>query len=853
MPVGRFKTFTVVPYLPERLSALRIVAYNLWWCWHHEAIALFRRIDDELFETLEHSPVKLLGAIDQSRLIALCHDAGFIAHLDRVERALVDYMTAPTWFQQTYHDPHFRIAYFSAEFGIHESVPIYSGGLGVLAGDHLKSASDLGLPLTGVSLMYRQGYFRQYLNLDGWQQELYPENDFYNLPLISEQGADGQPLMVSVAFPGREVYARVWRLQVGRVSLFLLDTNVPRNRPEDREITAQLYGGDQEMRIKQEMILGIGGYRALRALNQTPTVCHMNEGHSAFLALERIRYLMGQSNLSFQEAQEVIAAGNAFTTHTPVPAGNDRFPPHLIEHYLNWYTSAFKVSMKEIMALGRENPSDNNEFFCMTVLALKLANTSNGVSKLHGKVSRKMWRNLWPELPETEIPVTAIVNGIHLGGWMSQEIHHLLERYLGVAFTEKPSDPKVWQRVESIPDAEMWRAHERNREQLVVYARRKLKAQLQRRGASIHEIAKADEVLDPETLTIGFARRSATYKRGTLIFRDLDRLNKILNSKDRPVQLLFAGKAHPHDKAGKELIQRMAQVAKMPEYRRRIVFLEDYDINVARHLVHGVDVWLNNPRRPLEASGTSGMKVTANGGLHWSILDGWWAEGYDQENGFAIGAGEEYTDLAYQDEVESRALYEALEKEIVPLYYNRSEDGVPRGWMRVVKKSMMTLSPVFNTNRMVEQYMRNCYWPSRERYLQLTADNLQPAKQLAEWRAKVQRHWPQVRVDKMDASGVDRITVGREVTVKAMVNLGGLAPEDVEVQLYHGTVDSLGAIPAPETTVMEDGKPGDNSRHAYQGTFTCRSAGQYGYVVRIMPKHQLLGSVFTTGLVSWGE
>jgi starch phosphorylase len=772
--------------------------------------------------------------------------------MDRVVTSLDRYLASSTWYQDTFGQSNFRIAYFSAEFGIHESIPVYSGGLGVLAGDHLKSASDLGLPLVGVGLMYRLGYFRQYLNQDGWQQERYPENDFFNLPLIPENGPDGKPLLVSAPFPNREVQARIWRIQVGRVPLYLLDTNLPQNTPEDREITGQLYGGDHDLRVRQEMVLGIGGLRALRLLGIPPTVCHMNEGHSAFLALERIRLMMEEQKLSFEEAREAVTAGNVFTTHTPVPAGNDIFASGLIEHYLGSYMSQLRIDRNTLLGLGRQNPQDQSESFCMTVLALKLANVSNGVSKLHGKVSRRMWRAIWPELPEAEIPITSITNGVHTQSWLSPEVAQLYDRYLGTQWRERPIDHGAWRRVENIPDAELWRTHERRRERLVVFARNRVKAQLKRRGAPPAEIAKADEVLDPEALTIGFARRFATYKRGTLIFRDLERVIKLINNAERPVQFIFAGKAHPRDQGGKELIKEINHIARKPELRRRIVFIEDYDINVARYLVQGVDVWLNNPRRPLEASGTSGMKVVMNGGLNLSILDGWWAEAYGQDNGWAIGAGEEYTDLTYQDDVESRAIYDLLEQEIVPLFYTRSSDGVPRGWLKMDKRSLKTLAPVFNTNRMLQEYMQTCYWPSQQRFLSLTGENTRSAKALAAWRKTLERTWPQVRVETVEAREADGIAVGRELEVLARVQLGSLKPDDVEVQLFHGPVDSLGEIAQPRTVTMAHNQALDNGAYVYFGAIPCRSSGQHGYAVRILPKHVALTNPFSTGFVCWG-
>ncbi len=853
MAKPRLQTFTVAPFLPQRLRTLGRIAYNLWWCWNPEAIALFARIDPEWWEKVDHSPVRLGGVVSQERLNELAEDGGFLAHLDRVADQLEDYLKRPGWFAQNFPGKELKVAYFSAEFGIHESIPIYSGGLGVLAGDHLKSASDLGLPLVGVSLMYRQGYFRQYMNNEGWQQELYPENDFYNLPLIAEKDAQGKPLFVSVPFPGREVHAKVWRIQVGRVPLYLLDCNVPENRAEDREITAQLYGGDLENRIKQELVLGVGGYRAIRAMGFRPTVCHMNEGHSAFLALERIRYAMDLYGMTFPQAKEMVLAGNVFTTHTPVPAGNDRFPPSYVETYLQYYLQKLGLSKNDLMALGREVTSDTNEYFCMTVLALRLSNVSNGVSKLHGSVSRKMWQRIWPEIPEQELPITHITNGIHHGFWVSPDFALLFRRYLGCDPIERPCDHVFWNKVDKIPDSELWRTLERNRQQLVLFARQRLKMQLDRRGSTPSEIAASSEVLDHEALTIGFARRSATYKRGTLIFRDMDRLAKLVNHKERPVQFLFAGKAHPHDKAGKELLKEMVQVAKRPEFRNRIVFLEDYDISICRNLVQGSDIWMNNPRRPLEASGTSGMKNAANGGLHMSILDGWWDEGYVKNNGFAIGNGEEYADLEYQDQIESQALYDILEKEIVPLFYRRDENGVPHEWIRFVKNSLRTVCPFFNTNRMVEDYIRTGYVPSHDRHERLYADNQQAARSLADWRAQVAKVWPEIRIESIRSEGLGEMLVGKQLEVQAQVSLGSLSPHDIEVQLVHGKVDSLGEFSLFEKVPMTNGQRGESGTYHYQGSFTCKQSGQYGFAIRVLPRHPDLTSPFTTGLICWNQ
>jgi starch phosphorylase len=537
-----------------------------------------------------------------------------------------------------------------------------------------------------------------------------------------------------------------------------------------------------------------------------------------------------------------------------VPAGNDVFAPQLIQHYFAGYLPQLKIDWNDFLALGRQNPRDFNEPYCMTVLALRLSNVSNGVSKLHGKVSRNMWKGIWPNLPDAEIPITSITNGVHTRSWMAGDFWLLFDRYLGGQWEQKPADHTIWTRVDNIPNAELWRTHERRRERLVVFARKRLHLQLERRGATPSEVARADEVLDPEALTIGFARRFATYKRGTLIFRNLERLAAILNNKDRPVQIIFAGKAHPRDHGGKELIAEIVHVCRRPEFRRRMAFIEDYDINVARFLVQGVDVWLNNPRRPLEASGTSGMKVCINGGLNLSILDGWWVEGYSGDNGWAIGAGEEYSDndRTYQDDIESRTLYDLLEQEIVPLFYNRTADGLPRGWINYMKNSIKSCCPVFNTHRQVEEYTRRCYAPSAERYAQLIADNLKSAAELSLWRRRLLREWTQVRVENVEADGKDAMRVGAEFEVKARISLGGLNPDDVEVQLFHGIIDNAGEIPQPATAPMATNGDKAGAAWLFKGKIRCQNSGHYGYTVRVLPHHANLGNPFEPGLVCWG-
>jgi starch phosphorylase len=844
--------FTVVPSLTDELAALQRIAYNLWWSWQPEAIELFRRLDPDLWRDTRHNPVEMLGILQQATLEELKSDEGFMSHLAMVDSRLSDYLSARTWFSRSFPDTdNISVAYFSMEFGLHESLPIYSGGLGILAGDHLKSASDLGIPLAGVGLLYRQGYFRQYLNIEGWQQEFYPENDFYNLPLRLERDANGSPLTIELDFAGRRVKVQIWKVQVGRIPLYLLDTNLEENAPEDREVTAQLYGGDQDVRIRQEILLGIGGIRALAALGITPSVCHMNEGHAAFLALERIRLMMEERHLRFSEALEAVRAGNVFTTHTPVEAGIDHFTPDLLDRYLGRYYRSMALSRDDFMALGKQQPRSQSENFCMAVLALKLADHANGVSQLHGEVSRKMWRNLWADLPEEHLPLTSVTNGVHMRTWMSTDMEGLLIRYLGNRWQDNATDVTLWKRVSSIPDAELWRTHRRGRERLVDFSRKRLSEQLSQVGATSKEIAVAGEVLDPDALTIGFARRFATYKRGTLLLRDLQRLARILNDPARPVQIVFAGKAHPADHQGKELIRQIVQLSCRDDFRHKIVFLEDYDIALARHLVQGVDIWLNTPRRPLEASGTSGMKVAFNGGLNMSILDGWWCEGYRRNNGWAIGRGEVYDDLEYQNEVESRAIYDLLEKEVVPLFYDRGPDGIPRGWVASMKASLQTLCPAFSTDRMVQEYTSRFYLPAHDQFSTLAGDGFGVASELARWKEHIFHLWPEVRIDGIESSITSEMPLGTIIPVKARIHLGQIPYSDVAVTAYFGVLDSKGNIVGGELVSMVRKNELSPGLHLFEADLECRFCGRHGYLIRISPSHPVHGPIYEPGYLTW--
>lgn len=851
----KINKYMVSPSLPKELEPLLEITKNFWWCWNQKAVNLLRTIDIDNYDEKDHNPIRILGESSQECFYNMLHDDAVMMNLAEVYDEFKTYMNQETWYaslddsQKTENE---KIAYFSFEYGLHESLPNYSGGLGILSGDHLKSASDLGLPFIAVGLLYRKGYFRQYLNADGWQQEYDIENDFFNLALEKVLDSNGETMKVDVDLPGRKVYAQIWKANVGRIQLYYLDANIEENSVEDRDITAQLYGGNLETRIQQEILLGIGGIKALKKLGIKPTIYHMNEGHSAFLSLERIRQLMIDNKLDRKTAREVVFSSNVFTTHTPVPAGNDVFPIEMMQKYFVDYIKQIDMSMEEFLKLGKIDPNNQKEDFCMTVLALNLSAENNGVSELHGHVSREMWKDIWKGVPAKELPIDSITNGIHTLSWISFDMQNLLDRYLGPRWRTKPLEYGIWERVQKIPDAELWRTHERRKERLIDFCRERLKAQIINRGFTKNEINHAEQILTPEALTIGFARRFATYKRGTLLFRDIERLKKIISNPHRPVQIIFAGKAHPHDNGGKELIKNIAEICRREEFRDHIVFLEDYDINVARYMVQGVDVWLNNPRRPLEASGTSGMKVPPNGGLNFSILDGWWDEAYDGQNGWAIGNREEYTDLEYQDEVESNALYNVLENEIIPLYYERGRDDIPRQWVTAMKWSMQTVCPQFSTNRMVADYFNKFYTNASRRYINMTSDDFKKSKELKSWKDNIYSKWSKVSFENTMSEMPSRnLQVGSKFEVKTIVNLGNIAPDSVRVELYHGKLSMKDEITEPTIVEMKHSSDLGNGRHSFIGSLECVNTGQSGYAIRMYPYHKDLGYKFDMKMIIW--
>lgn len=845
-------TLHVVPDLPEPLAPLWEVAHNLWWTWNHEAIRAFHHIDPEAWRASGRNPLRFLSELGTAQLQGLTSNGELGERIRRVLAAYQRDLTRPTWFAESFPHSDLRVGYFSLEFGLTESLPIYSGGLGVLAGDHLKAASDLGVPMVGVGLLYRLGYFHQVLNQDGWQLETYPESDRDQMPVRLSRDAEGDPVVIEVSGAHGPVYAQVWEVDVGRTRLFLLDTHVEGNRPEDRALTDSLYGGDRAMRIRQEVLLGIGGMRALDAVGQRPTVCHMNEGHSSFLALERIRCLMEERGLPFDAAREACAAGNVFTTHTPVAAGNDWFPGDLVEESLGRYRQQLGLSRDDLLALGRVHPAQGDSDFCMTVLALRLSAHANGVSRLHGEVSRQMWSRMWPDAAPTEVPIAHVTNGVHAATWVSPHMADLYERHLGPAWRERPQEPDSWRGVRAIPDRELWDIRQHRRGVLLDHVRFHMRRQLRRQGTPAAKVERALDGLGPEALTIGFARRFATYKRATLILRDRERLMALLANPECPVQLLFAGKAHPHDHPGKELIRDLVSLSRQEPFLGRIFFLEDYDINLGRYLVQGCDLWLNTPRRPEEASGTSGMKAVLNGAMQISVLDGWWVEACDLHEGWTIGRGEVYADVAYQDEVESNALYDLLETEVIPLFYRRDGAGVPDPWLARVKDSIAALAPVFNTHRMVAEYAQRIYVPSHDRWSQLHGDPERPTR-LSQWKGRVRSAWPGVRIEDVDVEAPALPRVGMRIPLTATVTLGCLTPDDVRVELYLGKVNSRHEIEQGQVLPLEYAHPDGDGRHVFRGAYPCTQPGSHGYTLRILPRHPDLHDPLEMGLIRWAS
>lgn len=825
------REFLVRPALPQNLSRLSELAYNLLWSWDHNLRAIFRRLDPVLWKDLNHNPVALLGRVSQEKLDKASADPRFVSLYRRACERHDSYLHSRTLTADT---P--QIAYFSMEYGLLDCMQIYSGGLGLLSGDHLKAASDCDFALTGIGLAYQRGYFQQALNPDGWQQERLPTNDFYTLPIRPCEGPDGKDVVVSVPLPSGEVFIKVWRIDVGRVKLFLLDTNISQNASEeDRNITDQLYGGDVHKRIRQEIVLGIGGSRALTKLGLRPSVFHMNEGHSAFQALERIHVLMSEEQLSFEQALEATRLSNIFTTHTSVPAGIDLFDSHLVYEYLRLYCEASQIPFEKVLALGRKNPDDGSERFSMAVFALKTAAFRNAVSLLHRHVSQDMFQDLWPRLPVDEVPITSVTNGVHAPTWINGELASLYDQYLQPDWRERLEDSKMWELVSDIPDQELWELHRKRKRRMVAYVRERAVAAALGRKASVSEVRRLQDVLDPDVFTIGFARRFATYKRATLIFRDVNRLKKLLNNSKMPVQIVIAGKAHPKDNEGKSLIREIVSLSRDPELSKRLIFVEDYSIQVARELVQGVDLWLNNPRRGEEACGTSGMKASMNGVLNFSVLDGWFDEAVDISGGWAIGGRESFTED--QTEIHATAIYSTLENEIVPLYYQRSEQELPPEWLKRMKSCIAHITPLFSCGRMLEEYMRELYLPAHQLWKDISRDNFESARKQTVWAEHVREAWDRVRfVEIAGKLDEDQVMSGSAVPVRATVDLAGLTSGEVLVEAVVGQIGGNGQLQGtfvlPLKPVSEKGNTVE-----FATEFSIQQTGRVGYSVRISPNH----------------
>ncbi|HEX2313972.1 MAG TPA: alpha-glucan family phosphorylase [Thermomonospora sp.] len=846
------RRLTVRTVLPEPLRGLEELVLNLRWSWHHETLDLFRSVDPGLWEAVRHDPVRLLGEVAPDRLAALAEDRRFLRRLEAATEDLRDYLTAPRWYQSLGTDggPG-AIAYFSPEYGITAALPQYSGGLGILAGDHLKTASDLGVPIIGVGLLYRHGYFSQSLSPDGWQLEHYPAIDPNGLPLTLLREAGGEPVRIGIDLPeGRALAAQVWLARVGRVPLLLLDSDVEDNDQAARDVTDRLYGGGTDHRLLQEMLLGIGGVRAIRAYSRitghpAPEVFHTNEGHAGFLGLERIRELVDEHGLSFDEALEAVRAGTVFTTHTPVPAGIDRFPRELIHKYFGGSAAIAGVPVERVLALGEETYEDGDRtVFNMAVMGMRLAQRVNGVSRLHGAVSREMFGGLWGGFDTGEVPIGSITNGVHAETWVAREVMDLAAR-------EVPSimEGRGWEGVQGVPGGQIWSVRRVLRERLVLDARRRLRESWRQRGASEAEMSWIDDALDPDVLTIGFARRVPSYKRLTLMMRDPDRLRALLLDPDRPVQILIAGKAHPADEGGKRLIQDIVRFADGEDVRHRIVFLPDYDMALGRMLVQGCDVWMNNPLRPLEACGTSGMKAALNGGLNLSIRDGWWDEWFDGQNGWAIPSADGLSDPDRRDTLEAAALYELIEDHVAVSFYDRDGSGLPRRWLEMVKHTLATLGPKVLATRMLRDYVRDLYAPAGAAARAMSAASYAGARELAAWKERVLKAWPGVAVDHVESTGEESPHVGERLAVRAVVNLGVLEPHDVAVEAVYGRVDEADSIITPSYLELT-GDGAEDGRVRYTGEIPLDRTGPFGYSVRVVPRHPLLASSTELGLVA---
>ena len=854
-----FNRITVNPQLPKRIGRITEIANNLWWSWNTEFLRLFKMIDIDLWERCNKNPVKFLKAVDQEKLEEASKDLQFVKDYDKVVDNFDGYMNSKsTWFTQKYpENKNDIIAYFSAEYGLDQTLAIYSGGLGILSGDHLKSASDLGIPLVAVGLLYKNGYFIQKINKYGMQYPEYRDIDIYDLPITPVKDQDGNDLTVFIKFPKRRIYLKVWQINVGRVKLYLLDSDTDLNHEEDRGTTAKLYGGDQEMRIRQEVILGMGGVHVLKKLGLNPSVYHMNEGHSSFLTLEVIKDIIKEKEVSFEVARDIATSKTVFTTHTPVPAGNDIFPVSLVEKYFKDFWPRLGLTREQFLKLGMK-PCDGLEpGFNMGILALKTAGLKNGVSKLHGEVSRELFADVWPHIAPSESPITHVTNGIHTCTWLAPKLKELYNKYLIPYWQDNIHEDFVWEKIRTIPDDKLWKVHTDRKIKLLELVKENVTKRLRREGMNYEEITEITSKLNPEALTIGFARRFATYKRATLIFKDLERITQILNDANRPVQLIFAGKAHPADKEGQDLIKYIHEISMKPQFKGKIFVLENYNIEISRYLVSGVDVWLNNPRRPMEASGTSGQKASVNGVVNFSVLDGWWAEGYNQKNGWTIGTHAEYSSYEEQDRADSESMYYTLEHKIIPAYYDKDKNGTSKTWMEYMKNSIVSTGGKYSTSRMLVDYTNQLYMPlcnlTKKHYSDL--DNV---TQFNSWKKNIYTNWKDIQIEQVE-DNADNITVdaGEQIEVKCAVTLPNINPEDIRVEVYYGkfledgTVQDVKIIPMSRMKTEKSDE--ENRKYNYTAKIDLNSGGNYGYSFRVMPQHEMILESANLDLVKWIE
>lgn len=849
-----FNRITVNPQLPKRIEKLSEIGYNLWWSWNTEFLKLFKEIDIDLWESVNKNPIKFLKLVTQEKLEKAAQSPEFLKKYDKVVENFEDYMKSKNnWFEKKYPDnKNDVIAYFSAEYGLDQTLAIYSGGLGILSGDHLKSASDLGVPLVAIGLLYKKGYFNQKINGNGIQETEYNDIDIENLPIESVKDSEGKDVLVALHFPKKKLYLKAWEVNVGRVELYLLDSDIEANIPEYREITKTLYGGDREMRIQQEIILGQGGVAMLKALGYNPTIYHMNEGHSSFLILELIYNLMKEKQVSFQIARDIVASKTVFTTHTPVPAGNDIFTLSLVEKYFKDYWDKLGITKQEFFQMGmKPDVQIDTTGFNMGILALKVAGKKNGVSKLHGAVSRELFGEVWPNIAANESPITYVTNGIHTCSWLSPHLKELYNKYLIPYWQDRIYDDEVWKKISDVPNEELWKAHQERKVKMLAIVKENTINRLRRCGYNYDEIMKIVDCLDPNALTIGFARRFATYKRATLIFKDLERITQILNNKNQKVQIIFAGKAHPADKEGQDLIKYIHEISMKPQFKGKVFLLENYNIAMSKYLISGVDVWLNTPRRPMEASGTSGQKASVNGVINFSILDGWWAEGYNAKNGWKIGESLEYSDYESQDRADSQSIYDTLENKIIPMYYEKDEDGISSRWMQTMKESIISTGGKYSTSRMLTDYVDKLYIPLCNLYNNYYAE-LGKVGELNEWKKSIKNAWDNIEITQ--ENNLDNITLdaGNNIEVRCKVKLPNINKDNIEAQVYYGKISENGTVDDISIIPMELEEADEESKiYTYKAKVNLINGGNYGYTFRVMPKHEMILDSANLDLIKW--